>query len=83
MKGVCNAAGEYEVESGDLQRAKAQPAPCRGCGAPVLWIRTEGGASMPLSLATARTKPDTPGIFLVLNHWADCPKAANFKKPKP
>lgn len=38
-------AGEPEA---DNQVGMTAPVPCRTCGAPVLWVKTEKGARMPL-----------------------------------
>ncbi|MEC4804436.1 MAG: hypothetical protein SAJ12_10480 [Jaaginema sp. PMC 1079.18] len=48
-----------------------KPSKCKGCGADILWAKTAAGKFTPLDLDAV-----TP-------HWATCPDAANFKKPKP
>jgi hypothetical protein len=85
--------GEYQASRRDLERT----VPCSGCGARMAWIETAAGKRMPLSSATARPLPcpDCPGqgarcrtcfstgtLYAVLNHWADCPARARFKRPK-
>lgn len=62
---------------------------CKSCGAPILWVRTEAGASMPLNL------PAQPRIVLVpstgaarvmdtyASHFASCPNATEHRKKKP
>jgi hypothetical protein len=45
-------------------------AKCRGCGAAILWFSTPKGKRMPFDAATLEP------------HWATCPQAEEFKKPK-
>lgn len=40
--------------------------PCRGCGAPIWWIRTKTGRPAPWTADG-------------LNHFADCPAASSFR----
>lgn len=40
---------------------------CRGCGVDIWWLRHNGGAAAPYTIEG-------------LNHFADCPKAKDFKK---
>lgn len=47
----------------------AEPTTCRGCGAEIYWIRTIKGKLMPV---------DPDGT----SHFATCPKAKSFRKPK-
>lgn len=47
----------------------AQPSPCRGCGALIVWIVTKNDKRMPV---------DSDGT----SHFATCPKASNFRNPK-
>lgn len=48
-----------------------------GCGAAMVWIETDGGRRMPLSLATARC---VDGVWKAESHFADCPDAKKHRK---
>lgn len=49
---------------------------CRGCNAPMEWWKTPAGKMLPMEVMSA---PDAPAI----SHFANCPKAAQFRKAKP
>lgn len=54
---------------------------CRGCGAEVVWIRSEKGRACicdakPVSGMTAEGKVEK----VWLSHWSSCPDAAKFRK---
>ena len=65
-------------------------ATCKGCGASIIWIKTEMGKDMPVNL-----KSEKRYVFIkdhihtdhwkladsFMPHWATCPKAKDFKKP--
>ena len=65
---------------------------CKGCGQPVLWVNTEKGAKMPLSIASKQKRfviqPMIGDALLgkavdtYAAHWGDCPDAAQFRKDK-
>ena len=59
-------------------------APCRGCGMLVYWIMTTGGKRMPVDCAAkhggAIPTLTTPGVGV--SHFATCPKAADFRRPR-
>lgn len=64
---------------------------CKSCGAEILWVKTENGKSMPLSVATKEKRwINQPAIdaergFQVdtyLSHFSDCPNAAQHRTPK-
>lgn len=42
---------------------------CKGCGRQIWWVRSKAGKTMPITDEA-------------LNHFVDCPQAAQFKKPK-
>ena len=44
---------------------------CRGCGVAIEWWKTPNGKHMPVS------DPET-----FLPHWADCPKANQFRSSR-
>lgn len=73
-------------------------AACTACRAPIRWLKTPNGRSMPLDL-----RPDPEGNVIIENglavlsparamalspeerflpHWATCPEAASFRKVK-
>jgi hypothetical protein len=52
---------------------------CKSCQAETVWIRTEDGRAMPLSVATAQQRD---GITYLLPHFADCPEAKEWSKAK-
>lgn len=53
---------------------------CRGCGAPIYWVRvrTKKGHVKTLPLSEALTKRDPEGRVYMGGHHGDCPKAADF-----
>jgi hypothetical protein len=44
--------------------------PCKGCGARIVWAKTARGKRVPFDVATFDP------------HWANCPEAKQFRKPK-
>ena len=66
-------AGEYPIPPG------AAVVRCRSCGARIVWVRTEAGKAMPLSLATVETRD---GVRYALTHFADCPDAKDWSKQR-
>ncbi len=65
--------GEYPVP-GD-----ARVTHC-ACGAQIVWAKTRAQANIPLSMATVRLGAD--GRQYALNHFSDCPKSAQYRKPR-
>jgi hypothetical protein len=63
--------GEYPLPSGATVEA------CRSCGAQIVWLHTERGTSIPLSLATCQTRD---GVTYCLSHWSDCPDAKEWRR---
>jgi hypothetical protein len=63
---------------------------CKGCGQDVLWVKTDTGADMPLSIASKEKRfivkavANQPLIGTMvetfISHFADCPEAENFRK---
>lgn len=66
--------------------------PCKGCGAPILWAKSQAGNSMPLDATatpggqwqvengiafTDKSKPTGH-----VSHFATCPKRDSFRKRK-
>jgi len=65
--------GEYRVP------ANPSLGECRSCHAPIIWVRTsKNGKPIPLSAATLRT--DEQGQQWALNHFVDCPDAAQHRR---
>lgn len=63
-----------EAENAELKRRIAylldhagEPGRCRACGAPIVWFRHRSGAGAPYSMSG-------------LSHFADCPKADQFRR---
>ncbi len=61
----CVAALKKNITN--LFKQIGEPSQCRGCGAEIYWVVHRSG----------KRAPYTP---LGLNHFADCPAAASFKK---
>ena len=65
---------------------------CKGCGAAIIWIKTEKGKNMPIDGKPIKVyvKADIPtgplGAYTLVNahlpHWGTCPKVSEFKKKK-
>lgn len=67
---------------------------CRGCGAPIFFAETPAGKLMPLEekellVAEVVTDPATGKASITrqvrghVSHFASCPKASEFRSPKP
>lgn len=94
-------APDPNVRSGEREVARhllaLRPVPCRSCGAPMVFLETEAGKRMPMSLRTDRATPcpDCAGVgrcqrcsssgqvHLLLAHFTDCPNARDFRKKRP
>jgi hypothetical protein len=68
---IKTANGFMVVEIDAATVAQAKRMPCRGCGMPIFFGRTEMGRRMPIS-------PQGDGTFV--SHFADCPAAKKFRK---
>jgi len=65
---------------------------CKGCGAEILWAKSENGKNMPFNAAPLKvwTLDTSDGhgnrlakrVSSYLPHWATCPGAASFRKKK-
>lgn len=59
---------------------------CKGCGAIIIWIKTEKGKNMPIDAKPIKGYIIMPGFSnyvlydVHLSHWGTCPKAKDFKK---
>lgn len=63
-------AGRAEANLTKLLAAAGEPGRCRDCGAVVYWVQHKTGRR---------------GIYTPegVSHFADCPGAAKFRRPKP
>lgn len=59
---------ELESDKPFLEKLK-----CRGCGKEIYWAKTKNGKAMPVSML---------GNGDMVSHFYDCPKQADFRKPK-
>lgn len=75
-----------------------EPQPCKGCGRPILWGRSEDGKPLPLDASAPvylrEFDPETRRTFWVLDargpsgrialvsHFVTCPARDQFKKAK-
>jgi len=65
-------------------------AKCRGCGASIIWVKTEKGKSMPVDAKPVKGYQKAAGHFdfnyhlvdVHIPHWGTCPMANQFKKNK-
>lgn len=59
---------------------------CKKCGAPLKWVQTNNLKWMPLDAKSQSMIQVKEGIGEVIGvympHWATCPNAKDFKKPK-
>jgi hypothetical protein len=64
---------------------------CRSCGAPILWVFTEGGKRMPVDAKPASglvlDDPESPTPTarirrVYTSHFATCPQAAQHRKAR-
>ena len=78
MAATTTARGPWPQTEGQLLGAGYQPplkfsrSKCRACGALIQFWTTPAGKGMPLTNAAGVLTP----------HWADCPGADDFRKPK-
>jgi len=70
-KQVATRPGEYRVPD------RAPLSRCRSCHAPIVWTKTPRNQSIPLSVASLRT--DGQGARWAINHFTDCPNAAQHR----
>ena len=63
-------------------------AKCSSCGAEIMWAKTETGKNMPLSVKSKEIRfwindvGQAVAMTVFLSHFADCPNAAQHRKPK-
>ena len=55
---------------------------CAGCGARIVFGRTDKGRPAPLSIDSplAEPSPETGDIAMAPSHFTDCPAASQFSK---
>lgn len=56
---------------------------CKGCGAPIVFMKTRKGKYIPVDAESIKTNE----VFFnpnsgMIAHFATCPKAQDFRKPK-
>lgn len=54
---------------------------CRGCGDPLIWMKTLNGRAMPLNSGAIARRIDGNTAFYMADdaHWASCPDRGKFK----
>lgn len=53
---------------------------CRGCKAPIVWIRTEGGKNMPCEAKKISIVTELGKVVSGFEpHWGHCPEREKFK----
>lgn len=66
-------------------------AKCKSCGAEIIWAVTDGGARMPVSVASKQIRvvlhegvkdPVARIQPTYVSHFADCPNADQHRKPR-
>ncbi len=66
--------------------ANPEPGTCRGCGARIGWLKTVAGRPMCVNLTKQTIVANTPEGAKIINgyepHWATCPNAGDFKRPR-
>jgi hypothetical protein len=68
---------DFAVPRGVLTRAK----PCRACSKPILFFNPTGGKT-PLDVESAIDDPKNPVGVRLESHFAHCPKASEFRRPR-
>ena len=53
--------------------------PCRSCGMGMIFVKTDAGKAMPLSVATIEVRD---GKRFALPHFADCDQAKEWSKKR-
>lgn len=55
---------------------------CRGCGAEIVWLKTEAGRNMPVDAETVEPGDEQFDHARHVSHFAACSKADQFRKPR-
>jgi hypothetical protein len=58
------------------------PTHCRSCGAEIVWLRTKAGRLIPVNAATALETDTEFDHNRHVSHFATCPQANKWRKPK-
>ena len=58
--------------------AGTREAKCAGCDAPIYWVRSAAGKSMPLVFHS----DGLGGTRFGTSHFIDCPAASTFRRPR-
>lgn len=57
---------------------------CSGCGAEIFWIKSLKNRAMPVDTRKVSIVTDAGAVVSgYTSHFATCPKASEFRKPKP
>lgn len=64
-------SGEYEIPTG------TPVVRCRSCDAAIIWVQTEKGRAIPLSVATTVLRGDKR---YAMTHFADCPHGREWRR---
>lgn len=72
-----------------VRASTRQPGTCRGCHAPIVWYRTKAEKLLPFNAdVQPHEQPSLmgpPEYVLIDNrfaHWATCPNADDFRRPR-
>lgn len=57
--------------------------PCRSCGAPIVWLKTASGKSMPVDAASVRYGDKKFEPPRHVTHFSTCPNADQHRKEAP
>lgn len=55
---------------------------CKSCGAPIAWLRTEAGRSMPTDASSVSATDETFDPKKHKSHFATCPNANKHRRPR-
>jgi hypothetical protein len=71
----------------EAEKDALEPGECRGCGAPIYWVKLESGKCMPLDRGRQVRVGFISGRGFVAHgsytsHFATCPAAKDFRKKK-
>lgn len=55
--------------------------PCRSCAAPIVWLKTASGKSMPVDAPSVQAGDTTFDASRHVTHFSTCPNADQHRKP--
>lgn len=59
------------------------PTSCKSCGAPIFWLKTAAGRSMPVDSPSVQAGDTTFDGARHVSHFSTCPNADRHRKPAP